>query len=213
MVILVVVVAGRLLGGSGEAPPVADTPPNQDAQNAGQAAPGDFAEPAGPVKDTGVAFEKPVVKDGKYYLQSGEISWKGKVEDTETGQELTLEGPTAAQFKRAVALPNGEIMTGVFGRAQPDQPIVHGTFQRVSLGDSETTSGTYKAVDGGQILADGYYTDEHEGNTVIRTYREVQPQADQQRAYRVSFEAPVGTPVPTLIGWEPPTLPDGTDGQ
>src|SRR5215207_4613200 len=83
--------------------------------------------PQGPleVRDTGIGIAEPVEKDGAYYLRSGEIAWKGKLENTDTGQVLTLEGPTAAQFKRAITLPGGSITTGVFGRAEPGKPILH----------------------------------------------------------------------------------------
>lgn len=206
VVILVVVMAGKFMGGASEAP-TAEQTPSSDSKNQASADPSNgLRKPAGEVKDTGVEFAKPVVENGTYYLRSGEISWKGKAKATDSGEELTLEGPTAAQFKRSVALPHGEIMTGVFGRAQPDQPIVHGTFHRVTLGDKETTSGTYKAVDGNQILADGYYTDERDGDTIIRTYREVMPATGDQNSYRVSFIAPLDIPIPTLIGWEPPAV-------
>ena len=207
VLILVIVMSTRMLGGPAEAPP-AEAPPSNEAAQQEQAG---TPEPAGEVQDTGVEFAEPVTENGAYYLRSGEISWKGKVEQSETGEELTLEGPTAAQFKRAVALPHGQIMTGVFGRAQPDQPIVHGTFHRVTLGDRETTTGTYKAVDDQQVLADGYYTDERDGDTVVRTYQETLPQTDEKRSYRVSFEAPAGVPIPTLIGWVPPPLPDSRE--
>src|SRR5215207_5623195 len=77
------------------------------------------------VRNTGIGIAEPVEKDGAYYLRSGEIAWKGKLENTDTGQVLTLEGPTAAQFKRAITLPGGSITTGVFGRAEPGKPILH----------------------------------------------------------------------------------------
>ena len=208
--VLVVVMATRMLGGDAPAPQQTSQGP-EARQEASQGSAGGLAEPAGEIQDTGVTFAEPIMEDGSYYLRSGEISWKGKVEQSDTGEELTLEGPTAAQFKRAVALPHGEIMTGVFGRAQPDQPIVHGTFHRVTLGEDETTSGTYKAVVDQQVLADGNYTDERDGDTVVRTYRETLPQTGEQRAYRVSFDAPAGVPIPTLIGWEPPPLPDAPE--
>lgn len=205
--VLVVVMATRMLGGDAPAPQQTSQSP-EARQEVSQGPGSGLAEPSGEIQDTGVTLAEPLMEDDSYYLRSGEISWKGKVEQSETGEELTLEGPTAAQFKRAVALPHGEIMTGVFGRAQPDQPIVHGTFHRVTLGEDETTSGTYKAVADQQVLADGNYTDERDGDTVVRTYRETLPQTGEQKAYRVSFEAPAGVPIPTLIGWEPPPLPD-----
>ena len=192
-----------LTRGGGGAPEPAD--PSASNQKPEVAA----SQPSGPVKETGIGFAEPVTKDGEYYLRSGEISWKGKIENTDTGQELTLEGPSAAQFKRAVALPHGEIMTGVFGRAQPEQPIVHGTFHRVSFEDEEQTTGTYYAVRDQAVLVEGTYTDKRDGDTVTRTYHDDYPdESKQDRSYKVSFEAPTDVPIPTLVGWEPPAVED-----
>lgn len=199
VVLVALVMLGRL-GGEPAARPSQTPVPSAS----GGAQPNEM--PEGEIRGTGIEFAEPVIKDGSYYLRSGEIAWKGKVEETDTGQELTLEGPTAAAFKQAVRLPHGEITTGVFGRAQPDQPIVHGTFQRVSVGGNEHTTGTYYAVRDQELLVEGTYADQRDGDTVVRTYREQDPDSRQMKSYRVSFVAPEGAPIPTLIGWEPPAV-------
>jgi len=161
---------------------------------------------AGPAQDTGVVIGEPVVKEeqGTYYLRAGEIAWKGRLENTDSGEQLTLEGPTAAQFKRAVVLPHGSVMTGVFGRAEPGKPIVHATFHRTTIGEEETTSGTYYAIREDRILVEGSYEDVRDGETVTRTYTEHAPGSTDYSSYKVSFEVPPGVPVPVLVGWEPP---------
>ena len=199
-VVLLVVVYFLFLRGGGEAPPSA------------------AAQGAEDVRDTGVEFEKPITKDGEYLLKAGDVAWKGQAKETETGSELTLEGATAAQFKSAVNIPDesgsesGTVMTGVFGRAEPDQPVIHATFQRTTFGEQEWTQGTYQAIDNGTVLVEGNYTDARDGETVTRTYSDDQtPQDpfDQNIRYAVSFEAPAGVPIPTLVGWEPPAATAG----
>lgn len=211
VVLFVLVFALKLLGsvGGGDVTDAPAPPGTPGGSGQGQ----ELAAPV-PVRDTAIAFEPPVEEDGAYYLEAGEIAWKGKLESTETGEILTLEGPTAAQFKRAVALPQGSITTGVFGRAEPEKPIVHATFQRVVLGEDEQTSGTYYAVDDGAVLVKGSYFDRRDGETVTRTYLEdadpaTNPGLDAH--YAVRFEAPPDAPIPALVGWRPPA---GTnDGQ
>lgn len=197
-IVVLMFLASRLLGGGGEAP-------RQQAGPVGGEAPAQ--ESAGPLKpaETGIGFEEPEQKDGAYYLKAGDIAWKGKLENTDTGQQLTLEGPWAAQFKESVAFAQGSIMTGVFGRAEPGQPVVHGTYHRTVVGDEEVAAGTYTAVDAGRILVEGTYSDERDGDTVVRTYRESAPTAPENvTTYAASFEAPPRVPVPALIGWKPP---------
>lgn len=222
-VLFVLVVALKLLGavGGGEAGRSGQNPPD----GTGQAGGGQALELAAPlsVRDTGIVFEAPAEEDSTsaeedstYYLKAGEIAWKGELENTGTGEMLTLEGPTAAQFKRAVALPQGSIMTGVFGRAEPEKPIVHATFQRVDLGGDEQTSGTYYAVDGGRVLVKGSYFDQRDGEAITRTYVEdadpaTHPGLDAR--YAVRFEAPPDTPIPALVGWRPPEEAEGGEGQ
>lgn len=210
--VLVVLLLVRGIGGGGEAPQQAA--PSPQAQAAGQTetqgrdrgdAPASAPSPGGEIKDTGVVIGEPVVKeDGTYYLRAGEIAWKGELKDTDTGEELTLEGPTAAQMKRSITLPQGSITTGVFGRAEPDKPILHATFHRVTAGEAENTTGTYKAIDDAGVIVDGSYEDVRDGKEIVRTYTEHTPGSQDYRSYRVRFEAPLGVPIPVLVGWEPP---------
>ena len=196
-IVVLMFLASRLLGGGGEAP-------QQPGPVGGEAPAAESAEPLEPTQ-TGIVFGEPKQKDGAYYLKAGDIAWKGKLENTDTGQQLTLEGPWAAQFKESVAFAQGSIMTGVFGRADPGQPIVHGTYHRTIVGDEEVAAGTYTAVDAGRILVEGTYSDERDGNTVVRTYREWAPTSPENvTTYAASFEAPPRVPIPALIGWKPP---------
>jgi len=165
------------------------------------------AEPVVEARDTGIAFEEPVRRDDSYYLRAGSVAWKGKLEKTDAGEVLTLEGPTAAQFRRAISLPGGSITTGVIGRAEPEGPVLHATFQRTDAGAEELTQGTYSVVDGDAVLVEGHYDDRRDGNTVTRTYTEDEnPAADPgtDRRYAVRFEAPAGVPIPILVGWRAP---------
>jgi hypothetical protein len=197
-IVLLMFLASRLLGGGAEAPQ------QQAGPVGGEAPAAESAEPLEPTQ-TGIVFEEPEQKDGAYYLKAGDIAWKGKLENTDTGQQLTLEGPWAAQFKESIAFAQGSIMTGVFGRAEPGQPIVHGTYHRTIVGDEEVAAGTYTAVDAGRILVEGTYSDERDGNTIMRTYREWAPTSPENvTTYAASFEAPPRVPVPALIGWKPP---------
>jgi hypothetical protein len=171
-------------------------------------------EPVVGARDTGIAFEEPVRRDGDYYLRAGSVAWKGKLEKTDTGEILTLEGPTAAQFRRAITLPDGSVTTGVIGRAEPEGPILHATFQRTDAGTEELTQGTYSLVDGDTVLVEGHYADRRDGGSVTRTYTEDESPATApgiDRRYAVRFEAPAGIPIPILVGWRAPepALSDG----
>ena len=204
--IVVVFLIARGIGGGGE--PAPEAPQDDPGGQARRAAPARPEAPSGEIEETGVVIGEPVVKEeeGTYYLRAGEIAWKGRLENTETGEELTLEGPTAAQCKRGVTLPQGSVTTCVFGRAEPDKPILHATLHRVTVGTEENTTGTYKAIDEAGVLVEGTYSDTRDGGTVVRTYTERAPgeAAQESRSYRVSFEAPPGVPIPVLVGWEPP---------
>ena len=215
-----VVLAGNVFGGPKNAPDASGAgPAPQQADGSGTQG-GSGASPATPfgaegltVRDTGVVFQQPVVKaDGTYFEGAGEIAWKGKKEATDTGTQYTLEGPTAAQFKTSVALPNGSITTGVFGRAAPGKPMFHATFHRTTMGEEETTTGTYYALDGSRVIVEGTYSDARDGDTITRTYSEAAPGSDRLNRYAVSFEAPAGALIPVLVGWKPPAEVDGDGG-
>lgn len=212
-----VLVLPALFGGSSEPQPSAQAPQQQVDQGQQQAeAPAGAGsgtgsgagagEGATPVAtDTNVVFSEPIKKDGSYYLKAGDVAWKGKLDNTDTGPVLTLEGPTAAQFKQAVSFRDGTITTGVFGRAEPEKPIIHATFQRTNLGEEETTSGTFKVIDDGRVIQDGAYSDERQGDVVTRTYRQWNPQNPADvTTYAKRFTAPAKVPIPALIGWQEP---------
>lgn len=203
LIVLVTLVVGG--GGGGEE---AATPADQQPSAA-------VEQPVDP-RETNIVFEAPADRDGSVYLKAGEIAWKGKLEATDSGELLTLEGATAAQFKRSVALPGGSITTGVFGRASPEQPVLHATFQRAAVGEAERTSGTYYAVRDGSVLVEGSYRDEREGESVARTYREdTNPRTDPgiDTTYSIRFEAPKGTPIPLLVGWQAPGGEQQSEGE
>lgn len=199
-----VIFARAILGGAEETPPQTRRDSGESGSQAALPAPGE-------ARETGVVFEAPVEKDGDYYLKVGEISWKGKLEDAEGGQILTLEGTTAAQFK-TIEVPDGTITTGVFGRAEPGKPILYATFQRTNAGEEEITQGTYQVMNGGEVLVSGDYRDRRSGDTVTRVYVEDDlPQTDPgvDRTYSVEFVAPPEVPIPALVGWEQPEVAKG----
>ncbi|MDP9440046.1 MAG: hypothetical protein M3P49_15125, partial [Actinomycetota bacterium] len=218
VVVVALVLIGKLLGGAGapesSAPNAGATAGTSlaDAGVAERSASDDAAQAAMEAVDTGVVIEEPTVKDGSYYLKVGELAWKGRVTETETGQELRLEGPYVANFKDAVTLPHGSITTGVFGRAEPGQPMVHATYQRTTIGEQEEAQGTYEAIDGGDVILKGYYDDTREGDAITRVYSEREPGETEWSRYAVRFEAPVGAPIPALVGWEPPAPVDDPEG-
>lgn len=212
-----VVLAGNVFGGSENAPDASGAGPAPRQADGSGTQGGSPTTPFGAegltVRDTGVVFRQPVVKaDGTYYEGAGEIAWKGEKEATDTGTEYTLEGPTAAQFKTSVALPNGSITTGVFGRAAPGKPMFHATFHRTTMGQEEVTTGTYYALDGSRVIVEGTYADTRDGDTVTRTYSEAAPGSESFNRYAVSFEAPAGALIPVLVGWKPPAEVDEDGG-
>lgn len=209
-VLFVVILLVKALGGGAasdrDTPERAanDAPPPASGESAApRSAPGEAPT------DTGVAFEAPAEEGGDYYIKAGELAWKGKRESTDSGERITVEGATAAQFTRAVALPGGSITTGVIGRAEPEGQTLHATYQQVNLGEDQKTSGTYYTVADGLITSRGSYSDEREGEAVTRTYDETryaQGAQPEEATYAVTFDAPPETPIPVLVGHEdPPT--------
>ena len=202
--LVAVIVAGKTFGGGEEA----DAPPapagtQTETRNVAP-------ETAAPLRasDTGVVFGEPVIRDDTYYLRAGQIAWKGRTQKTDTGTEVTLEGPTAAQFKEAVSIPGGSITTGVFGRAEPGKPILHATFHMTEVDGREYASGTYYAVGSGSVVVEGSYEDTRDGQKVTRVYTEHAPGSTDFERYAVTFEAPEGALVPVLVGWKPPAPVD-----
>lgn len=202
--------SGGLFGGGAEE---AQAPDGSAPQASAAATAG--AEPLTP-EETNIVFEKPREPEGgqgAYSLKVGQYTWSGEKSVDGKVEQVVLEGRTAAHFTTAVRLTQGEITTGVFGRAEPGQPLWHATFQRTTSGGREHTMGTYQAVDAGQVILQGAYTDrvvqdnpEDEPDVVVREYVEADPREENPtpERYAVTFRAPSGTPIPWLVGWTPP---------
>jgi hypothetical protein len=162
------------------------------------------------VEDTGIVFDEPKVDD-----KTGEVeivthggdgapaAWRGTKTSSDDGETWELEGPTYAKFHRGFELPGGgAVMYGNFAVAKPNEPVIHGTLHRVTVGGEEDTEGTYFYFDENGVQVKGFYDDERHGDKVVRTYTE--PRAGGARTFAKSFSAPPGTLVPELVGWEAP---------
>lgn len=160
-------------------------------------------EGSGKVRDTDVVVgTEPGDGGNAATVTVGEETWTVSTEDIEDGKVTTLEGPTVAQFKEGFELPGGgSITTGVFAEADSEEPIVHATFHRLEKQDGERTGGNYYAVEDGEVVAEGSYADERDGEEVTRTYTE-RVGNGEEKTYRVRFDAPEGTLIPQLLGWE-----------
>jgi hypothetical protein len=200
--------SGGRSGGGEEAPAEAQRPAAPTAVAA------EVVEAPAP-KETGIVFEKPDAPkgaDGPYSLKVGQYTWSGEKSVDGNVEQIVLEGRTAAHFTTAVRLTEGEITTGVFGRAEPNKPLWHATFQRTTTSGQEHTMGTYQAIDGGRVILEGAYTDrvvqdnpKDEPDVIERTYVEADPrEAPTPDRYAVTFRAPPNTPIPWLVGWTPP---------
>lgn len=206
--LLLVVGLPKLFSAGADAPVQPES--NEDEQAVQRQAPPE-------VTDTGVVFRAEAPDDeGNIKLLAGEKEWEGRLEAAEGNSEiLTLEGPTAAQFKRGFQLDKGAVTTGVFAVARPDGPVVHATFQRTSTGSDEWSTGTYYVISAGEVVLEGSYTDVRpvpESNEVVRTYEERTPgEPGSEKTFSVSFEAPEGIPIPELVGWAPPEGPPAVD--
>lgn len=134
---------------------------------------------------------------------------------------LSGEGsPTSANFQAGFEMPtavgtnggDGEVQSGVLARTEAGEPVTHATYQRLGPAAEEPSSsnvsaqGSYYIADDEGVIAEGSYTDSREdGSTrVVRTYTEDNPATSGQRRFLISFEAPPSTPIPTLVGWQPP---------
>lgn len=195
-VLFVVFLAWLVFGrGGGEAPEA------ERAPAAGAAAPA--------IEDTGMAFELEDPEGNAYAIRLGEYEWEGTQAMNGDVEEVVLEGRTAAHFTTAVRLADGEIQTGVFGRAEPGKPMWHATFQRTTTGGQQTTTGTYTVVEDERVILEGAYTDrivednpEGEPDRIVREYVEGDPAAggEDVERFRVSFDAEEGIEIPWLPG-------------
>jgi len=166
------------------------TPPGQSARYSDAASSG--------IEDTGVVFGGLKTEDGVAILEGAGLRWEGEVEAGESGETITLEGATAAQIRRGFEMPHSSIQSGVFAVAQEGGEVLHVTFHTFDAAGTEVTQGSIFAVEDDRLDFTGYYRDERErgGEKVVRTYM---PPGGEN--YRVSFEAPEGTPVPLLVGF------------
>lgn len=165
------------------------------------------------VEETNLLFEAEEGEGDAYAIRLGEYEWEGTEAMNGDVEEVVLEGRTAAHFTTAVRLADGEITTGVFGRAEPGKPLWHATFQRTTSGGEQATTGTYQVVDDQKVILEGAYTDRvvednpgDEPDEIVREYVEGDPAAggEDVERYRVSFRAAEGVLIPWLPGWEPP---------
>lgn len=155
------------------------------------------ATPSG-IEDTGLVFGGLKTENGSASLEGAGLKWKGEVEAGEAGETITLEGPTAAQIRRGFEMPHSSIKSGVFAVAQEGGEVLHVTFHTFEAAGTEVTQGSIFAVGDDRLDFTGYYRDERKRSSkkVVRTYM---PPGGEN--YRVSFEAPKGTPVPLLVGF------------
>jgi len=154
--------------------------------------------PSSEVEDTGVVFGGLKTEGGVASLEGAGLEWEGEVEAGEAGETITLKGPTAAQIRRGFEMPHSSIQSGVFAVAQEGGEVLHVTFHAFEAGETEVTQGSIFAVEDDRLDFTGYYRDERQRGSekVVRTYM---PPGGEN--YRVSFEAPEGTPVPLLVGF------------
>ena len=155
--------------------------------------------PSSGIEDTGIVFGGLKTENGSATLEGAGLKWEGEVEAGEAGETITLEGPTAAQIRRGFEMPHSSIQSGVFAVAQESGVVLHVTFHTFDAAGTEVTQGSIFAVEDDRLDFAGYYRDERErgGEKVVRTYM---PPGGEN--YRVSFEAPEGTPVPLLVGFQ-----------
>ena len=181
-------------GGSSSDTSNASAPPAAPSAKASPSAPADSK-----VVDTGITFGDLSTKGGKASLSGAGLTWDGSVTSGESGQTITLKGPTAVQIRQGFEMPRSSIQSGVFAVAQQGGDVLHVVFNMFQAGDTEITQGSIFAVKDDKLVYSGYYRDERKtaSDTVIRTYM-----PPGGRNYRRSFKAPKGTPIPLLVGFK-----------
>ena len=191
--------------GGAETSPSQESQAPQAPQEAPVAASAGVAEPT----ETNLTFEAEDGEGDAYSIRMGEYEWEGTKGMNGDVDEVVLEGRTAAHFTTAVRLSDGEITTGVFGRAEPDKPLWHATYQRTTTDGRQSTTGTYQVIDQKRVILEGAYTDRvvedspgNELDLIQRTYVEGNPDEGGENAERfdVLFEASEGAEVPWLPG-------------
>ncbi|MGF1471722.1 MAG: hypothetical protein ACFB50_08285 [Rubrobacteraceae bacterium] len=159
--------------------------------------------------ETNLTLEAQDGEGDAYAIRMGEYEWEGTKGMNGDVNEVVLEGRTAAHFTTAVQLAEGEITTGVFGRAEPDRPLWHATFQRTNSDGQQATTGTYQAIDKKQVILEGAYIDRvvednpgDEPDVIVRDYIEGDPRKGEEDVERFSaeFRASEGVEIPWLPG-------------
>ena len=191
LALLIILYGARMLpffGGTEESGQ--GTPPGQSGRYSGAA--------SSEIEDTGVVFGGLKTEDGSATLEGAGLKWEGEIEAGEAGETITLEGPTATQIRRGFEMPHSSIQSGVFAVAQEGGEVLHVNFHTFDAAGTEVTQGSIFAVEDDRLDFTGYYRDERQRGSekVVRTYM---PPGGEN--YRVSFEAPEGTPVPLLVGF------------
>lgn len=189
---IIVVFGLRIFAGGGE-------PADQSGAGPGrQGGAASSAQAAGAVRETDISFGRLEKEDGAATLEGAGLSWEGEAQSGEAGETVTLRGPTAAQIRRGFELPGSSVESGVYAVAQDEGPVLHVVYSTYQAGEAEVTQGSIFAIEDDLLKQSGFYRDERERatDTVVRTY--LPPGGEN---YRVSFEAPPGTPVPLLVGY------------
>ena len=185
-----------------------------------QETPAAIPENASEPIETNLTFEAQDGEGDAYAIRMGEYEWEGTKGMNGDVEEVVLEGRTAAHFTTAVRLADGEITTGVFGRAEPDRPLWHATYQRTTTDGQRATTGTYQAIEKKRVILEGAYTDRivedrpgDEPDVIVRDYVEEDPREGEQDVdrFRAKFEAEEGTVVPWLPG--NPIAEGGAEGE
>ena len=191
-----------------------------DAGQAPEKTPAAISEDAPEPIDTNLTFEAQDGEGKAYTVRMGDYEWEGTKGMNGDVDEVVLEGRTAAHFTTAVRLADGEITTGVFGRAEPDKPLWHATFQRTTSDGQQATTGTYQVIDKKKVILEGAYTDRivddnpgDEPDVVVREYVEGDPQKGDEdvERFRAKFRATEGAEIPWLPG--NPIAEGGSDDQ
>lgn len=194
-------------GGETNAPEAGGADGRQEAPLAAKPSPS-----AGGVDETGVVFSSLDESGDKASLQGAGLEWDGSISKKENGagETITLEGPTAAQIERGFEVKDSEVESGVYALAQYDGSVLHVATHTYKLApeqvsgeiQDEITLGTIFDLEKGSLRQSGFYIDRYESGSqkVFRKYFHG-PDFSEKNSYKVSFDAPKGTPVPLLVGY------------
>lgn len=184
---------------------------------------------AGEAEDTGITVKASEVdSEGSVSVEieggkgwTGKGTWTGAYEKEDDGEAVDLKGPTFGRYQSGFDTPSGSITFGNFGTVTDDNLVVHGSYHRRTPdegGGKEIAEGTYYAEyeDGdGEVekneglLSWGSYTDVRGvgEKEIVRTYTDHDGKTNEVlERYSKRFEAQPGVPVPTLVGWNEPSV-------